>query len=58
MARMSGAIPAAQVNVQITNNHVVQTLQVAIFSSLAPFPEARQAVLLALETIEHEEPGR
>ena len=45
MARMSGAIPAAQVNVSVTHNHF-QTLQVAILSALAPFP-ARKAVLLA-----------
>ena len=36
MARMSGAIPAAQVNVSVTHNHALQTLQVAIFRSPGP----------------------
>jgi hypothetical protein len=53
MARMSGAIPAAQVNVSVTHNHF-QTLQVAVLGALANHPAAKQDVLAALELLEHE----
>jgi hypothetical protein len=57
MARMSGAIPAAQVNVSVTHNHF-QTLQVAVLGALANHPAAKQDVLAALELLEHEEVPR
>jgi transposase-like protein len=57
MARMSGAIPAAQVNVSVTHNHF-QTLQVAVLGALANHPAAKADVLAALELLEHEEVPR
>jgi predicted deacylase len=54
-AELEGTIDYAPktLNVSVTNNFAV--LQVAILGALADEPTARAKVLLALETIEHEE---
>jgi hypothetical protein len=50
MAKLAGQIQTAPVTVNVTNNLLI--VQTAILSALAPYPEARMAVVEALERIE------